>query len=96
MEKYDAIVIGGGGAGITASFTAAWFGKKTLVVESKKMGGECTWSGCIPSKALINFAAEARLSGKSNPDIMKAVREIQEKVYYCCRNFSSCPGFRRD
>lgn len=81
MEKYDVIVIGGGGAGITASFTSAGFGKKTLVVEGKKMGGECTWSGCIPSKALINFAAEARISGKPDPDIMKAVRDIQETVY---------------
>ncbi len=81
MEKYDVIVIGGGGAGITASFTSAGFGKKTLVVESKKMGGECTWSGCIPSKALINYASRAGISGKVDPDIMKSVREIQDTVY---------------
>jgi pyruvate/2-oxoglutarate dehydrogenase complex dihydrolipoamide dehydrogenase (E3) component len=81
MESYDVIVIGGGGAGITASFTAAGFGKKTLVIEEKKMGGECTWSGCIPSKALINFAFTSKINGIVNPEIMKSVQSIQETVY---------------
>ena len=56
MQKYDVIIIGGGGAGLNAAFTTAGFGKKSLLVEKYKTGGECTWSGCIPSKALIHLA----------------------------------------
>jgi pyruvate/2-oxoglutarate dehydrogenase complex dihydrolipoamide dehydrogenase (E3) component len=63
MKYYDVIVIGGGGAGLSAAFTAAGFGKKTLLVEKYRTGGECTWSGCIPSKALIHLAELAHLAG---------------------------------
>ncbi len=83
MKTYDVVVIGGGGTGITAAFTAAGFGRKTLVVEKDRMGGECTWSGCIPSKALIEIAAKTRLSGGEgrNPDTLTLVRDVQQKVY---------------
>jgi pyruvate/2-oxoglutarate dehydrogenase complex dihydrolipoamide dehydrogenase (E3) component len=68
MKLYDVIVIGGGGAGLSAAFTAAGFGKKTMLVEKNKTGGECTWNGCIPSKALIHLAElahAAALTGSS-------------------------------
>lgn len=58
MKSYDVVVIGGGAAGLTAAITAKGFGKKVLLIEKNKLGGECTWSGCIPSKALINYAKE--------------------------------------
>ena len=55
MSKYDfdAIVIGGGAAGLTASGIAANVGAKTMMIESNKLGGDCTWTGCIPSKILL-------------------------------------------
>jgi len=53
---YDVLVIGGGAAGLTSAITAARFGKKTLIIEKRKTGGECTWFGCIPSKAIIHSA----------------------------------------
>ncbi len=53
---YDVIVIGGGSAGLTAAKTAKGFGKKVLLIEKEKIGGECTWTGCVPSKALIRSA----------------------------------------
>lgn len=58
MQKFDFdfIVIGGGGAGITAALTTQGFGKKTAIIERAKMGGECTWTGCVPSKALIRMS----------------------------------------
>ena len=65
MKYYDVIVIGGGGAGLSAAFTTAGFGKKTLLVEKYKTGGECTWNGCIPSKALIHLAELAQASGEA-------------------------------
>ncbi len=53
---YDMIVIGGGSAGITAAKFAATFGKSVCLVESSRVGGDCTWTGCIPSKTLLAAA----------------------------------------
>lgn len=58
MKVFDLIVIGSGAAGLTSAFTALGFGKKVLIVEKHRSGGECTWSGCIPSKGLINQAKD--------------------------------------
>lgn len=57
-KDYDVIVIGAGSGGLTAAFTASGFGKKVLIVDKNKPGGECTWSGCVPSKAFIHYAKE--------------------------------------
>lgn len=55
MSKYDfdAIVIGGGAAGLTASGIAANVGAKTMMIEADRLGGDCTWTGCVPSKVIL-------------------------------------------
>jgi len=54
---YDLIVIGGGSAGLTASKLGRGFGKKVALIDKEnRLGGECTWTGCVPSKALIKQA----------------------------------------
>jgi pyruvate/2-oxoglutarate dehydrogenase complex dihydrolipoamide dehydrogenase (E3) component len=61
--EYDIIVIGGGAAGLTASETANMLGLKVALIEAKHIGGDCTWTGCVPSKALLacaNVAHQAR------------------------------------
>lgn len=60
---HDAIVIGGGAAGLTAAGGCALFGLSVALIEAGPMGGECLNTGCVPSKALITAArraAEAR------------------------------------
>ena len=60
---HDAIVIGGGAAGLTAAGGCAMFGLEVALIEAGPMGGECLNTGCVPSKALITAAkraAEAR------------------------------------
>lgn len=54
--QYDALVIGGGSAGLTTAGIAANFGAKTLMVERDRLGGDCTWTGCVPSKTLLKAA----------------------------------------
>lgn len=54
---YDAAVIGGGAAGKTATGIAANFGAKTIIIEQDRLGGDCTWNGCVPSKTLIKAAS---------------------------------------
>lgn len=56
MEKFDVIIIGGGPAGLVASKILVAFGKKTAIVERSKLGGDCTHSGCVPSKTLLKSA----------------------------------------
>lgn len=55
-ERVDLVVIGGGAAGLSAAQTGAAKGATTLLVSSGPLGGECTWNGCVPSKALIEAA----------------------------------------
>ncbi len=92
--EYDAIVIGGGAAGLTASGIAANFGAKTLMIEKDRLGGDCTWNGCIPSKTLIKAASivhNVRESKRYGIDfsisdidiskVMKHVSDVRNEVY---------------
>ncbi|MEV6958097.1 FAD-dependent oxidoreductase [Streptomyces sp. NPDC051207] len=54
---YDLVVIGGGSAGLTAARTAGRLGARTLLAERDRLGGDCLWTGCVPSKALLHVAA---------------------------------------
>ena len=53
---YDIVIVGAGGGGITSAFEAQRRGAKVALLEKYKIGGECTHSGCVPSKALIDVA----------------------------------------
>ncbi|MFH9071374.1 dihydrolipoyl dehydrogenase family protein [Streptomyces alboflavus] len=57
---FDLVVIGGGSAGLTAARTAGRLGARTLLVERERLGGDCLWTGCVPSKALLHVAAEVQ------------------------------------
>ncbi len=91
---FDMIVIGGGAAGLTAAGISASLGARTALVEQHKLGGDCTWTGCVPSKALLKAAGIAhnmRTAGRyglhaSEPDfdfsrVMDRIREIQTGIY---------------
>lgn len=57
MERYDLAVIGGGTAGLVSAAVSAGIGAKTALVEERRLGGECLWTGCVPSKAIIRSAS---------------------------------------
>ena len=56
---YDLAVIGAGSGGLTVAAAAAQFGRKVVLFEKSKMGGDCLNYGCVPSKALIAAARHA-------------------------------------
>lgn len=56
MSRYDLVVIGGGTAGMTAAVGAAGVGARVLLAEADRTGGDCLWTGCVPSKSLIAAA----------------------------------------
>lgn len=57
--RVDLLVIGGGTAGLVAAKTAARFGASVVLAERERLGGDCLWVGCVPSKSLIAAAHAA-------------------------------------
>jgi Pyridine nucleotide-disulphide oxidoreductase len=97
---YDLVVIGGGAAGLTAAkFATKTLKKSCLLIEQEgldKLGGDCTWTGCVPSKSLLASAKAAHLlrtqtirSGRSSSSsmedewkhIQQRFRNIQQEIY---------------
>jgi len=59
-QKYDLIVIGGGTGGLISSMIAAGAGARVALIERERTGGDCLWTGCVPSKALLAAAGSAQ------------------------------------
>jgi len=53
---FDLVVIGGGAGGLVVAAGGASLGAKVALVEKHRMGGDCLWYGCVPSKSLIKSA----------------------------------------
>lgn len=88
--SYDFVIIGAGAAGLIAARFAARLGARVLLAERDRIGGDCTWTGCVPSKSLIRVAKAAHevrsaqrfgLQAASCTVDMSRVREyVQRKV----------------
>ncbi len=52
-DRLDAVVIGGGPGGYVCALAIAQAGGSVALVEEGDLGGTCTNSGCIPTKALL-------------------------------------------
>lgn len=55
-RRYDMVVLGGGTGGLTAAIGAAGVGARVALVERDRTGGDCLWTGCVPSKSLLATA----------------------------------------
>ena len=59
-QRYDLVIIGlGSGGTLAAEFAAGELGLKVAAVERGRIGGDCLWTGCVPSKSLIASARVA-------------------------------------
>lgn len=89
---WDLLVIGGGTAGIVGAKTAARFGARVLLVERDRTGGDCLWTGCVPSKALLaaaGVAASARDAqrfgidvGEVSVDFAQVMRHVRASIQH--------------
>ncbi len=93
-DRYDLVVIGAGSAGLTAAGFARRLGARVALVERDRVGGDCTWTGCVPSKALLHTAKVAHQMGRADTvgldpihpqvdlaKVMARVRAAIERVY---------------
>ncbi|MYG80447.1 MAG: hypothetical protein F4187_01135, partial [Gemmatimonadetes bacterium] len=62
-DSYDLVALGGGTGGLVSAAGATYMGLDAAIVEKTALGGDCLWTGCVPSKALI---ASARLARRMN------------------------------
>jgi pyruvate/2-oxoglutarate dehydrogenase complex dihydrolipoamide dehydrogenase (E3) component len=53
---YDLTIIGGGSGGLTAARIAASLSAHVLLIDKERLGGDCLYDGCVPSKSLIYVA----------------------------------------
>jgi pyruvate/2-oxoglutarate dehydrogenase complex dihydrolipoamide dehydrogenase (E3) component len=59
MARYDLVIVGMGSGGMIGAEFAATIGLRVAVVERSRVGGDCLWTGCVPSKALLASAKAA-------------------------------------
>ncbi|HEX3393331.1 MAG TPA: FAD-dependent oxidoreductase [Acidimicrobiales bacterium] len=93
MARYDVVIVGMGSGGMVAAEFAASLDLRVAVVERGRVGGDCLWTGCVPSKALLASAKAAHTMRVADqwglpsvvPEIdtalvWKRIRAVQQEV----------------
>ncbi len=73
---HDLVVIGGGAAGLGAARAGVHGGARTLLVEAGPIGGDCTFTGCVPSKTLIEAAHRGADFDAAMAEVRRAIQTI--------------------
>jgi pyruvate/2-oxoglutarate dehydrogenase complex dihydrolipoamide dehydrogenase (E3) component len=92
-RRYDLVIVGMGSAGLVAAEFAARLGLRVAAVEADRVGGDCLWTGCVPSKTLLAAARAAHTMRTAErhglpavePEIdhsrvWRRIREVQEQI----------------
>ena len=85
VEKVDVVVVGMGSGGEAAATELAKAGLSVIGIESRLVGGECPYYGCIPTKMMVraaNALAEAgRVSGLAGEvNITKDFAPVAQRI----------------
>ncbi|MGZ8765846.1 MAG: FAD-dependent oxidoreductase, partial [Acidimicrobiia bacterium] len=93
VQRYDLVIVGMGSGGMVAAEFAASLDLRVAVVERGRVGGDCLWTGCVPSKALLASAKVAHHMRTASafgmrsvePDVdrtavWKRIRAVQQQI----------------
>ncbi len=92
-EQFDVVIIGGGTAGLVTASGCARLGRKVAMIEREALGGDCLWTGCVPTKALVasaklvhqmrhadSYGIEPQQPLVSPRSIMESMREQRRRI----------------
>lgn len=90
---FDIAAIGGGTAGLVTAAGSAGLGARVALIERDRLGGDCLWTGCVPSKALISSARLAHGFGAAaahglrplrpeieGGEVLASVRDVRARI----------------
>lgn len=72
----DVAIVGGGAAGLAAAREARRRGASAAIVTDGPLGGDCTFTGCVPSKTVI----EAARAGTSFEEALARARKVRDEI----------------
>jgi pyruvate/2-oxoglutarate dehydrogenase complex dihydrolipoamide dehydrogenase (E3) component len=92
-DRYDLVIVGMGSGGMVAAEFAASLDLKVAVAERGRVGGDCLWTGCVPSKALLasgkvahhmrtadDFGIEPVEPKIDRNSVWKRIRSVQQEI----------------
>ncbi|MDQ1521731.1 MAG: hypothetical protein QOI55_2804 [Actinomycetota bacterium] len=92
-RRYDLVIVGMGSGGMVAAEFAATLDLRVAVVERSRVGGDCLWTGCVPSKALLasakvahhmriadEFGIAAAVPHVDRAAVWKRIRSVQQEI----------------
>jgi len=75
-KQADIVVIGGGSAGLGAVRAARRRGASVILIEENAIGGDCTFTGCVPSKALLEAAGRGQSFNEALAEVRRAITTV--------------------
>jgi len=70
---HDLIIIGGGAGGLSAARAARWAGADVALINDGPLGGDCLFTGCVPSKTLLS-------AGRDGLGFTEAMSRVQATI----------------
>jgi pyruvate/2-oxoglutarate dehydrogenase complex dihydrolipoamide dehydrogenase (E3) component len=96
VRSVDVVIVGGGAAGLVAARDAHRRKAKVVMVQSGPVGGECTFTGCVPSKALLAAAARGSPFAEAMTAVKRSVGHIaatEDATALAAEGIEVIPGY---